>query len=49
MEEFRQILREAVEVLRKKEDENPHYAALDKAYNFALDDVIKKVINKIPN
>ena len=49
MEEFKNILKEAVEVLRKTPHENPYYAVLDKAYNMALDDVIQQVIKRIPN
>lgn len=51
MEEFRQILRDAINVLRRPDVDinNVAFNILDGAYNTALDDVIKEVINRIPN
>lgn len=50
MEEFKQILRDAIEVLRKPETEIlPEYLILNKAYNKALNDVIEQVIKRIPD
>lgn len=50
MEEFRKILRDAINVLKRKpKDDNIGFQVLDSAYNKALEDVIEQVINKIPN
>lgn len=51
MEEFRQILRDAIKNLERpiKKTDNKHFQAFDAAYNLALNDVISMVINKIPN
>lgn len=51
MEEFKNILKDAVRVLRRPErkGEDPILKAFDMAYNKALDDVVKQVIERIPN
>lgn len=49
MEELRKILIDAINVLKKKENDKFYYIGLDKAYNKALEDVINLVIKKIPD
>lgn len=59
MEEFRQILKDAINVLKKKHDITKNFGAhepftcllcqADDIYNRALDDVIEQVIKRIPN